>query len=305
MNKHRVAITGLGMVTALGSDVKTAWQRLVAGENGIRTISYFDASQYGTRVAAETRDVPLEPIWPASMRLEYFRRGSRLFLKVAREAFDDAEPGELSAAGAGVAVGTSVNYVNMRLCRRHFSFRRHGVAAIDLARIERESPDPEELFYRRHGDLVGAAAAKMLRLGGPNLVIDAACAASSYAIGEAFKLIARGDADVMVAGGACAVICPVGILAFTVLGALSPNPDPETASRPFDRHRDGFVMGEGAGAVVLERYDRAVARGARIYGELAGCGMTMNAGTLTDPSASGESEAHAMRLAMRGGGTRL
>ena len=154
------------------------------------------------------------------------------------------------------------------------------------------------MFYRRQGDLIGSTTAKAFRLAGPNLVSDTACAASSYAIGEAFRLIATGRADVMLTGGACAIVSPIALLAFTVLGALSGNPDPEQASRPFDRRRDGFVMGEGAGAVVLERYDLAVKRGATIYGELAGYGMTMNAHTLTDPSPDGSAEARAMTLAL-------
>jgi 3-oxoacyl-(acyl-carrier-protein) synthase len=292
------------MVTALGSDVPTVWRRLLAGDNGIAPISYFNASQYACRVAAEVRSLPLEDIRPGCLPLEYCRRGLRAFQHAAREAFSDscltATPPPRPRIG--VAVGTTVNYVNIRLARRDLAFRRPGTHAMDLARFARECEQPAHTFYRRQGDLAGAATAKALGLGGPTLVSDTACAASSFAIGRALRLIQRGRADAMVAGGACAIVAPPSILAFSVLGALSSNPDPEQASRPFDRRRDGFVMGEGAGAVVVERLDHARNRGARIYGEIVGYGSTMSAHNLTDPSPDGDSEARAMQLALEEGG---
>jgi 3-oxoacyl-[acyl-carrier-protein] synthase II len=300
MPKHRVAITGIGMVTALGSDAVTSWRRLVAGDNGIRTITYFDPSQYTCTVAGEARDVPFTADL-GSLRPEYYRRGAKLFLNVAREAYTDAglANADVPSSRIGVAVGTSVNYLHMRLCRHYFQFRRRDLPYIDLDRFEREGTQPYEIFYRRQGDFVGAATAKALGLGGPNIVVDTACAASSFAIAEAFRLIASGRVDAMLAGGSCAIVTPLAILAFAILGALSGNRNPDEASRPFDRNRDGFVMGEGAGAVILERYDLAVKRNATIYGELAGYGTTMNALALTDPSRDGEAEAHAMRLALQ------
>jgi 3-oxoacyl-[acyl-carrier-protein] synthase II len=298
---HRVAVTGLGVVTALGTSVPTVWRRLVAGESGIGPISYFDASQYSCRVAAEVRDLPLGDSGVRSLPLEFCRRGSRLFLHAAREAHADAG---LAAAGLpahrmGVAAGTSVNYVHMRLIRHYFQFRRPASPHLDLARFAREGRQPPLLFFRQQGEMAAVLAARALGLGGPNLAVDTACAASAYSVGESFRIVQRGQADAMIAGGACSVVSPVGILAFAVLGALSRNPDPEQASRPFDRGRDGFVMGEGGGAVVLERLDRARARGARIYGEIAGFGATMNAANLTDPSPGGACEEHAMRLALQ------
>ena len=300
MSTYRVAITGLGMASSLGADAATCWRRLIAGENGIQRITYFDASQYACKVAAEARDVPAPSTGLPSLPLEHCRRGTKLFLRVAAEAHKDADLGSLDvpATRVGVAVGTTVNYVNIRMIRRYFQFRRSGTPQVDLERFEREGDEPPRLFYRRQGDLVGAATAKMLRLAGPNLVVDTACAASSYAIGEAYRLVRSGRVDAMIAGGACAIVSPVGILAFSVLGALSVNSDPDQASRPFDRRRDGFVMGEGAGAIVLERYDLAVRRGAKIYAELGGYGATMNAHTLTDPSPDGTAEARAIALAL-------
>jgi 3-oxoacyl-[acyl-carrier-protein] synthase II len=301
MLRHRVVVTGLGALTALGRDVPTVWRRLLAGDNGIRRISYFDASQYACRVAAELGDEPPGEWGVEAVPPEYCRRGARLFLHAAREAYADAGLGgaALPAHRVGVAAGTTVNYVNARLAWQHFRFRRKEPPHLDLARLAREGEQPVKLFYRRQGEMASVLAAKALGLAGPNLSIDTACAASAYAVGEAFRMLRRGRVDAMIAGGACSVVSPIGILAFAVLGALSTNPDPEEASRPFDRRRDGFVMGEGAGAVVLERLESARARGARVYGEVAGYGATLNAGSLTDPSPDGASEEWAMRLALR------
>ena len=300
VSKHRVAVTGLGMVTALGADLPTTWRRLIAGEHGITPISYFDASQYTCRVAAEVRPIPLAASGLNSVPLDYCRRGVRLFLRASREAFADAqlETSDLPRARIGVATGTSVNYLHMRFIRHCFAFRRPEPPQIDLEKLAGGGEHCANSFYRQQGDFAGAVAAKALGLGGPSLVTDTACAASAFAIGEAFRMIRRGQADAMVAGGACSLVSPITILAFAILGALSTNHDPDQASRPFDRRRDGFVMGEGGGAVVLERLDQARARGARIYGEVVGYGATMSAVNLTDPSPDGTSEGHAMRLAL-------
>ena len=204
------------MATALGPTTATSWRRLVAGESGIARISYFDASQYGCQVAAQLSELPSADTGLQSLPARRCRRSTRAFLAVAREAFEDAalSSAELDPRRVGVAVGTSVNYINLRLCRQHFAFRRPGLAQIDLARATAGNLQPPEMFFRRQGDLIGAVAAKALGLGGPNLVIDTACAAGSYAIGEAFRLVRAGRADVMVAGGACAIVSPIAILAF-------------------------------------------------------------------------------------------
>jgi 3-oxoacyl-[acyl-carrier-protein] synthase II len=305
MSKHRVVVTGLGWITALGQDAAQSWRRLVNGENGIRPITYFDASQYGCRVAGEAGfEVPFDQTGIESLPVACWRRSARMFVQSAREAYADAGlPVESPAPERiGVAAGTSVNYVNMSLARYYFQFRRAQTPELDLARFAAAGRQPPHMFYRRQGDLIAASTATALGLGGPNFVVDTACAAGSYAIGEAFRLVQTGKADTMLAGGSCAIVSPFAILSFEILGALSRNPDPDAASRPFDRQRDGFVMGEGAGVVVLERYDRAVARGARMYGEIVGFGSSMNAQNLTDPSAGGISEAHAMQLALGEGG---
>jgi 3-oxoacyl-[acyl-carrier-protein] synthase II len=301
---HRVVITGMGMSTSLGPDLRTCWQRLLAGDNGIAPLSFWDPAEYSTKVAAEVKHVPPDTGSDA-IPGAWCRRGVRLFLTVAREAFADAQ---LSPAGGsahpapaeiGIAVGTSVNYLDMYLMKHYFQLRKPDSPALDMARFAREGRQPDNSFYRRLGDMMASVPAKLLKLAGPAFVMDTACAASSHAIGEAFRLVRLGKVKAMLAGGAAALVSPLPILAFSLLGALSRNANPELASRPFDRQRDGFVMGEGGGAVVLETLESARARGARIYAELAGYGSSLNAHTLTDPSPDGSAEAQAISIALR------
>jgi 3-oxoacyl-[acyl-carrier-protein] synthase II len=187
----------------------------------------------------------------------------------------------------------------MYLMKHYFQLRKPDSPALDMARFAREGRQPDNSFYRRLGDMMASVPAKLLKLAGPAFVMDTACAASSHAIGEAFRLVRLGKVKAMLAGGAAALVSPLPILAFSLLGALSRNADPELASRPFDRQRDGFVMGEGGGAVVLETLESAQARGAHIYAELAGYGSSLNAHTLTDPSPDGSAEAQAISIALR------
>ena len=183
--------------------------------------------------------------------------------------------------------------------KHYFQLRKPDSPALDMARFAREGRQPDNSFYRRLGDMIASVPAKLLKLAGPAFVMDTACAASSHAIGEAFRLVRLGKVKAMLAGGAAALVSPLPILAFSLLGALSRNANPELASRPFDRQRDGFVMGEGGGAVVLESLESAQARGARIYAELAGYGSSLNAYTLTDPSPDGSAEAQAISIALQ------
>ena len=300
---HRVVITGMGMSTSLGPDLSTCWRRLLAGDNGIAPLSFWDPSEYNTKVVAEVKHVPPDTGSEAIPRA-WCRRGVRLFLAVAREAFADAQlrhggnPADPAPAEIGIAVGTSVNYLDMYLMKHYFQLRKPESPALDMARFAREGRQPDNSFYRRLGDMIASVPAKLLNLAGPAFVMDTACAASSHAIGEAFRLVRLGKVKAMLAGGAAALVSPLPILAFSLLGALSRNANPELASRPFDRQRDGFVMGEGGGAVVLETLESALARGARIYAELAGYGSSLNAYTLTDPSPDGSAEARAMSIAL-------
>lgn len=291
------------MSTSLGPDLSTCWRRLLAGDNGIAPLSHWDPAEYSTKVVAEVKHVPRETGSEAIPR-DWCRRGVRLFVPVAREAFTDAQldRAPLQPAEMGVAVGTSVNYLDMSLMKHYFQLRKPDSPALDMARFAREGRQPDNSFYRRLGDMVAAVPAKLLKLAGPAFVMDTACAASSHAIGEAFRLVRLGKVKAMLAGGAAALVSPLPILAFSLLGALSRSADPEVASRPFDRQRDGFVMGEGGGAIVLESLESAQARGAHIYAELAGYGSSLNAYTLTDPSPDGSAEARAMNIAMQQAG---
>jgi 3-oxoacyl-[acyl-carrier-protein] synthase II len=293
----------MGMSTSLGPDLCTCWRRLLAGDNGIAPLSFWDPSEYNTKVVAEVKHVPLETGSDAIPRA-WCRRGVRLFLAVAREAFADAQlrragkPADPAPAEIGIAVGTSVNYLDMYLMKHYFQLRKADSPALDMVRFASEGQQPDNSFFRRLGDMIASVPAKLLNVAGPAFVMDTACAASSHAIGEAFRLVRLGKVKAMLAGGAAALVSPLPILAFSLLGALSRNANPELASRPFDRQRDGFVMGEGGGAVVLEALESAQARGARIYAELAGYGSSLNAYTLTDPSPDGSAEARAMSIAL-------
>jgi 3-oxoacyl-[acyl-carrier-protein] synthase II len=307
---HRVVVTGLGLATSLGPDVETCWNRLIAGENGIRRISFWDPSQYQTKVAGEVREMPRE-VGLTSYPGKFCRRPVRLFAPVAKEAFRDAglDPGNLEQSGLGkrdigLSLGASVNYLDMSLMRAYFRLAEPGKFTLSLRRLLEQGEDlPRYTFFRRQGDTLASVASRLLGIGGPSLINDTACAASAYAVGDAYHLIRRGRVRAMLAGGAAALVSPLSILAFAVIGALSRSEDPDSASRPFDRRRDGFVMGEGAGAVVLESLENAQQRGAHIYGEITGFGASLNAHNLTDPSPGGIAEAEAMRLALAEAGT--
>jgi 3-oxoacyl-[acyl-carrier-protein] synthase II len=294
---QRVMITGLGWATSLGPNLGTCWRRLVGGESGIRPISFWDPTSYSAKLAAEIHDIPRET-GLESVPSTWCRRSVRLFLPVVREAFSDAGLNEkpIEPDDIGIAAGTSVNYIDHRLIREYFT-RWDKVTRRLVFDLETGERRPE-VFARRTGDAMASIPARLLHLAGPSFAVDTACAASSHAIGEAYRLVRRGRASAMVTGGSAALVSPLGIIAFSLLGALSRSANPAEASRPFDRLRDGFVMGEGAGAIVLESLPSALRRGARIYGEIVGYGSTSNAGSLTDPSADGSPEAHAMTAAL-------
>jgi 3-oxoacyl-[acyl-carrier-protein] synthase II len=296
---HSVAITGLGLVCALGASLREAWPRLLAGEHGIAPITRFDAAAYPARLAAEVAGVDADAADPE--RMAPLRRGTRLFVAAACEAWRDAGLREHEGPEpARIAAGASVNYLHMGHLQALWACRDPSSALVDLGRARQLIPSSS--FPRRQGETISAAAARALRADGPRVTIDTACAAGAHAIVDAFRAVARGEVVTAVAGGGAGLIMPVTVLAFARLGALTRNTDPQTASRPFDRHRDGFVLGEGAAAVVLERAEHAYARGARAYAEVLGAASTINGASLTDPSRGGEVEAATIRLALRDAG---
>jgi len=302
---ERVVITGMGLVSALGPDAPTCWQGLIDGRSGIRPITQYDATDYATKVAAEAVCYPREDPLPG-VPWQWCRRALRMFHKATEEAYQDAslhrEP--LPSRDIGLAAATTVNWIDVLQLQVAGNYPTADGKGFDVLRYSQHEQHPVRGFYKRMGDMMATVPARALGLSGPSWVTDTACAASAHTIGEAYRLIRRGKVRAMIAGGAAALVNPIGILAFALIGALTRNGDPASASRPFDKGRDGFVMGEAAGSIVLESLSSAKARGARIYAELSGFGTTLNAGSLTDPSPDGATEARAMVLALNEAGLR-
>ena len=203
---HRVVITGMGMATSLGLDLTTCWRRLLAGDNGISKLSFWDPSEYTTKVAGEVRDIPELPAGLPLCR-DAYRRGVRLFLPPVQEAFADAglDRIPLPVGQVGIAVGTNVNYIDMTLLKHYFQLRRHDRPVLDVARFGREGCQPASSVFRRLGDMIARVPARLLQLAGPAIVCDTACAASAHAVVGAFRLVRSGKVRAMIAGGSAAL----------------------------------------------------------------------------------------------------
>jgi 3-oxoacyl-[acyl-carrier-protein] synthase II len=290
-HKRRVVVTGLGIVSPIGNDVDTFWRRLVAGESGVGYITRFDTSEYKVRIAAEVQDFDAEDYIDKrkARRLDLFSRYAVAAAKMANEdaGFDPAA--EAERVGAVMASGVG------GLQTLH----------VETDKLLHQGPDrTNPLLVPMMIPNMGAAHVS-LELGtkGPLSTTCTACAAASDAIGYAGRLIRDGDADAMFAGGSEAPISPVGVSGFAAARALSTNnDDPQGASKPFDVRRDGFVIGEGAGCMLLEEREHAEARGAHIYAELAGSGMSSDAFHMTLPDETGESQGRAMLAALQEAG---
>lgn len=273
----RVAITGLGAVTPLGLDVASTWRSCREGRPGISRIESFDASALPTRIAGEVKDFDPE----TAIGKKETRRSSRciqMALVAAREAVADSgiDVGAM-AEDVGVLVASGVGGLEI-LEKAVLTLRDAGVRRVSPFTV------PAMIADMSAGMIAIDCGAK-----GPNFAVVSACASGAHAIGEAAEWIKRGDAVAVIAGGTEASITNVGIATFNAMQALSTrNDDPERASRPFDKDRDGFVMGEGAGILVLEDWEHAVRRGARIYAELTGYGATADAGHITQPNENGD-----------------
>jgi len=284
---RRVVVTGLGVISPLGNDVDTFWRRLIAGESGVGEITRFDTTGYKVHIAAEVKDFDAEAYIDKRKvrRLDLFSRYAVAAAKdAAADAGFDARP---ESDRVGAVVGSGVGGLQ--------------TLHTETDKLLHQGPDrTNPLLVPMMIPNMGAAHVS-LELGtkGPLSATCTACAAGSDAIGYAARIIRHGDADVMFAGGSEAPISPVGISGFAAARALSTrNDDPQHASRPFDAGRDGFVVGEGSGCLVLEELGHAKARGARIYAELAGSGMSSDAFHMTLPDESGESQARAVRMAL-------
>ena len=287
-NRRRVVVTGIGLVSSLGIGTEENWAALAAGTSGIDSITKFDASQFATRIAGEVRGFdPLQYIEKKDVKkMDVFIQYA---IAASQFAMDDAAlqiTAEL-APNAGVFIASGIGGFTT-IEREHKALLEGGPRKI--------SP-----FFIPSAIINLAAGQVSIRFGakGPNSATCTACSASAHAIGDAYEIIRRGDADVMIAGGSEAAITPMGIGGFGALRALSTrNDDPARASRPFDRDRDGFVVGEGAGVLILEEYDFARRRGARIYAELVGYGMSADAYHITAPSEDGDGPLRVMGRAL-------
>ena len=289
MSRRRVVVTGLGIVSPVGSTLERAWDNLTAGRSGIRPIDSFDASGFPVRISGSVVDFESDRYVAAKdwKKMDAFIRYG---LGASVDAMADAalEITEANAARIGVAIGSGIGglpYIE----NNYGTFLEGGARRISPFFV------PSTIINMVSGDL-----SIEHNLKGPNFSVVSACATGTHSIGIAARAIAYGDADAMVAGGAEMATCPLGIGGFASARALSAscNDDPERASRPWDAGRDGFVLGDGAGVLVLEEYETARARGAEIYCELAGFGMTGDAHHMTQPGAGGEGAARCMRAAL-------
>lgn len=287
--RRRVVVTGLGIVSPVGNRVETAWQNIVEGRSGIGPITRFDATDFPVRIAGEVKDFDITEYLPKkeARRMDRFiHYGMAAGLQAVRDA--GLEITEANAERVGVAIGSGIGGLPI-IEETHHDFLNGGPRRISPFFI------PSSIINMISGNLSILLGAK-----GPNLAVVTACATATHSIGEAARLIQYGDADVMIAGGTESAVTPLAIGGFASAKALSiRNDDPERASRPWDKERDGFVLGEGAGVVVLESYEHAKARGARIYAELAGYGMSADAYHMTAPCEDGDGAMRCMRNALR------
>jgi 3-oxoacyl-[acyl-carrier-protein] synthase II len=287
--RRRVVITGLGVISPVGNSIDQAWQNIVAGRSGIDRITRFDASTFPAQIAGEVRDFDVTQYLPAkdARRMDLFIQfGMAAGIQAIKDAGLEANPA--NADRIGVSIGSGIGGLPWIETSRD-EFVASGVRKISPFFV------PGSIINMISGNLSILYGYK-----GPNIALVSACSTGTHSIGDAGRLIEYGDADVMIAGGAECCTSPLGLGGFCAARALSTrNDDPKTASRPYDKDRDGFVLSEGAGVVVLEEYEHAKARGARIYGELAGFGMSADANHMTAPCEDGEGAARCMTNALK------
>jgi 3-oxoacyl-[acyl-carrier-protein] synthase II len=287
-NDRRVAVTGLGFVTPIGSDLETVWSNLVEGVSGVGPITHFDASSYSTRIAAEVKDFEPERYMDRKTA-RHIGRYCQFALGASQQALAHAglDPSQMDPDDVGVIVSSGVGGME-EIEKSHTALMERGVRRI--------SPFTVPMMI---ADMAAGIVAMHAKAGGPNYAIVSACASSGHGIGEAAEIIKRGDAKAMLAGGAEATITPLTMGAFCQIKAVSErNDEPEKACRPFDLGRDGFVMGEGAVMFVLEDLEHATARGARVFAEVVGYGASADMHHFTAPHPEGAGAIRAMRKAL-------
>lgn len=291
MSKRRVVVTGLGAVTPIGNSVQEFWEGIREGKTGIGPITRFDAGEYKVRLVAEVRDFDPKKYMEPKMvrRMAPF---AQYAVAAAKEAFEDAglDMEKEDPFRAGVIIGSGVGDLHqVELC---------------YDKILKKGPGrvPPLMVPLMISNMAAGNVSIQLGLRGKCSDVVTACASGTHSIGDAFRAIQYGDAEIMLAGGAESCICPTGVAGFDALTALTETDDPARASIPFDKDRDGFVLGEGAGVVVLEELEHALARGAEIYAEVVGYGATADAYHITSPAEDGSGAAKAMTLAMEEAG---
>ena len=291
--ERRVVITGLGVVTPVGNSVDAFWANLIAGQCGVDKITSFDASPFDTQIAAQVKDFDPLPAFPSPKEVRRTDRYSQFGVHAAWQALKDSglDLNKTKPNEAGAFIGSGIGGLQTTSEQLKILFDRGP---------GRLSPFMIPMLI---SNMASGLVSMYYNLRGPNFATCSACATANHAIGEAWRTIKMGDAKVMFAGGAEATIVPIGIGGFCAMKAMSTrNDNPKKASRPFDKERDGFVMGEGAGVIVLEDLEHAKARGAKIYAELAGYGNTADAHHLTAPSPGGEGASRCMKMALGNAG---
>ena len=292
MKRRRVVVTGLGVISPVGSTIASFWESLLAGKSGVRIIEGFDVSAYPTKIAAQVRDFNPGDFLSRkeARRMDRFVQFACAATKLALEDSGlriDAGLAERTGVWIGSGIGGLETYE-----AQHANLLNKGVGSVSPFFIPMLIPN-----------MASGQVSIIFGAKGPNGCTVTACATGTNCIGDAFRIIQRGDADVMIAGGAEAAITPLGVAGFCAMKALSTrNDEPQKASRPFDADRDGFVMGEGAGIVVLEEMERALRRGADIYAEVIGYASTSDAYHIVQPAPNGEGAARAFTLALRDAG---
>jgi len=320
MSDRRVVVTGLGVVTPLGNDVKTFWKNLTEGRSGVRLYQAFDSKIYSCKIAGEVRSFDPVGVFKEANKLHYSAEhdlccSTKSFEEIAKvKALKEARRSDrfTQFAVAAATMALSDSGLDIKTIRRD----RFGVLiGSGIGGLKSMEDETKRLHARGPSRVSPFTIAMMISnmasgvvsmefgICGPNMSIVTACATANHSIGEAWRIIKFGDADVFLAGGAEATITPLGISGFSAMNALSlRNDEPERASRPFDRDRDGFVMGEGAGILLIEELEHAKRRGASIYCELSGYGLSSDAYHMTQPLPEGEGAARCMRMAMRHAG---
>ena len=303
--RRRVVVTGMGCVTPIGKTVDTMWKALQEGASGIDYITHFDASNFPTKFAAEVKGFELSQYVDDPSRFQHAGRNILYAIGAAKQAVDQAGVNDLKdPTRFGVYLGAGEGQQDFYLFMRMISlsqrdgqfdmekFTKYGLQYLNANEEMEQEPN-----------MPAGHLASLFNAQGPNLNCLTACAASSQAIGEATEIIRQGEADVMLSGGAHSMIHPFGLTGFNLLTALSTrNEDPKRASRPFDKDRDGFVLGEGAAMLVLEELEHAKKRGAQIYGEVAGYGSTADAFRITDIHPEGRGATACIKLALKDAG---